>query len=50
MFTPEILLNLALFFLFAIVFVVGLAIGIGLYLSSEYESKIKDVAKHSTPF
>lgn len=46
----KILLNLALFSLFTVVFVLGLATGIGLYLRSEYEAKIKDVAKHSTPF
>ena len=44
------LLNLALILLSAIVFLFGLVIGIGLYLHSEYEAKIKNVAKHSTPF
>lgn len=50
MFTANILLNLVLFVLFAIVFIFGLIIGIGLYLNSEYESKIKEVSKTSAPF
>ena len=47
------LLNLVIPLLFVAMAILGLIIGISLYLSAEYKSKIgavKDVAKHSTPF
>jgi len=47
------LLNLVIPLLFVAMAVLGLIIGISLYLSAEYRSKIeavKDVAKTSTPF